>query len=229
KQVCKDGGEGIVSKKASAPYKGTRTRCWLKTKCIQRQEFVIVGWSESDKRIGFRSMLLAAREQGKLTYVGKVGTGFSGKLIEEMMERMQPLETDKAPVEVPRADRKGAHWIKPELVAEIAFTEFTDEGILRHPSFIALREDKLASQVVVEPPRHLKKSEKKAARRTAESFGIAISNPERIIFPEDKLSKADLANYYAGVEPLIMVDAARRPMTLIRCPQGRAKKCFFQK
>jgi bifunctional non-homologous end joining protein LigD len=228
-QVCKQGGEGIVSKKASAPYKGARTRNWLKVKCIQRQEFVIVGWSESDKRLGFRSLLLAARERGKLTYVGKVGTGFSGKLIEELMERFRPLETDAAPVEVPRADRKGAHFMKPVLVAEIAFTEFTNEGILRHPSFVGLREDKPASEVVVETPKHLRKSEKKPERPTPASFGIAISNPERIIYPEDGLTKADLANYYAAVDPLIMVDAAHRPMTLIRCPQGRSKKCFFQK
>jgi bifunctional non-homologous end joining protein LigD len=227
--MCEQGGEGIVSKKADAPYKGTRTRNWLKVKCIQRQEFVIVGWSDSDRRLGFRSLLLAARDKGKLTYVGKVGTGFNAKLIEELMDRMRPLEIDKAPVEVPRADRKGAHWIKPELVAEIAFTEFTDDGILRHPSFIALREDKPASQVVRETPKHLTKSENKTERPTAESFGIKISNPERIIYPEDGLTKLDLANYYAAVEPLIMIDAARRPMTLIRCPQGRAKKCFFQK
>ena len=99
-------------------------------------------------------MLLAAKEKRKLTYVGKVGTGFNAKLIEELMERMEPLEVDKAPVEVPRADRKGAHWIKPKLVAEIAFSEFTDDGILRHPSFMGLREDKPASQVVVETPKH---------------------------------------------------------------------------
>jgi bifunctional non-homologous end joining protein LigD len=226
--VCKQGGEGIVSKKASAPYKGTRTRCWLKVKCIQRQEFVIVGWSESDKRLGFRSLLLAAKEHGKLSYVGKVGTGFSGKLIEELMGRMKPLEVDKAPVEVPRADRKGAHFIQPKLVAEIAFTEFTGDRILRHPSFVGLREDKPASEVVVETPAHLSKSEQKA-HRTPESFGIKLTNPERLIYPDEGLSKADLADYYAAIEALIMVDAARRPMTLIRCPQGRSKKCFFQK
>ncbi|MFL6746116.1 MAG: DNA ligase D [Sphingomicrobium sp.] len=229
KAMCEQGGEGIVSKKASAAYQGTRTRNWLKIKCIQRQEFVIVGWSESDKRIGFRSLLLAAKEKGKLTYVGKVGTGFSGKLIQELRDRMDPLEVDKAPVEVPRADRKGAHFIRPELVAEIAFTEFTSDGILRHPSFLGLREDKPARDVVVETLEPLKKSEKKAERPTAESFGIRISNPERIIFPEDNLTKADLADYYAALEPLIMIDVANRPMTLIRCPQGRAKKCFFQK
>jgi bifunctional non-homologous end joining protein LigD len=228
-EVCRQGGEGIVSKKADAPYRGTRTRCWLKIKCIQRQEFVIVGWSESDRRMGFRSLLLAARDGAKLTYVGKVGTGFSSKLIHELMARMKPLETGKAPVEVPRADRRGAHFLEPQLVAEIAFTEFTDDGILRHPSFIALREDKTAAQVVREMPKHLTKKEKGASRPTAESFGIKISNPDRIIFPEDGLTKLDLANYYVAVEPLIMVDAANRPMTLIRCPQGRGKKCFFQK
>jgi len=229
-EVCKTGGEGIVSKKADAPYRGTRTRCWLKVKCIQRQEFVIVGWSDSDKRLGFRSLLLAANDKGKLTYVGKVGTGFSGKLIEEMMGRMKPLETDTAPVEVPRADRRGAHFIKPELVGEIAFTEFTNEGILRHPSFIALREDKPASEIVREVPKHLtKKEEETAPKATVKGLGIRLTNPDRVIFPEDGLTKGDLADYYAAVDALMMIEAAKRPMTLIRCPQGRGKKCFFQK
>ena len=236
REVCKMGGEGIVSKKASAPYRGTRTRDWLKIKCIQRQEFVIVGWSESDKRIGFRSLLLAAKESGRLTYVGKVGTGFNAKLMGELMERMEPIATEKAAVEVPRADRKGAHWIKPSLVAEIAFSEFTDDGILRHPSFIALREDKAAKDVVKEVPQHLEARErpkrsksKKRKHSSAEDFGIEISSPERVIFPELSLTKKDLADYYATIEPLIMIDAARRPMTLIRCPGGRTGECFFQK
>ncbi len=236
--VCKTGGEGIISKKASATYSGTRTRNWLKIKCIQRQEFVIVGWSESDKRRGFRSLLLAAKKGRTLTYAGKVGTGFNAKLIEELMERMEPLATDKAPVEVPRAERKGAHWIAPKLVAEINFAEFTDEGILRHPSFVGLREDKPAKDVVREVPKHLTETEKKPARKsarrkkvgaTAEDFGIEISSPERVIFPEVGLTKKDLADYYATVEPLIMIDAANRPMTLIRCPGGRTGECFFQK
>jgi bifunctional non-homologous end joining protein LigD len=235
--VCKQGGEGIVSKKASAAYSGTRTRNWLKVKCVQRQEFVIVGWSDSDKRRGFRSLLLAAKEGRKLTYVGKVGTGFSASLIEELMERMRPLAIDKAPVEVPRADRKGAHYIEPELVAEVAFTEFTDDGILRHPSFVGLREDKPAKDVVKEVPKHLSANEtepkrskgRKSPIATAENFGIEISSPDRVIFPELGITKKDLANYYATVEPLIMLDAARRPMTLIRFPSGRTGESFFQK
>jgi bifunctional non-homologous end joining protein LigD len=236
--ICEEGGEGVLAKKASAPYRGERTKNWLKIKCIQRQEFVIVGWAESDRRIGFRSLLLAAKEHGKLTYVGKVGTGFNAKLLHELKDLMVPLEVEKAPVEVPRADRKGAHYVKPELVGEIAFTEFTSEGILRHPSFIALREDKPASEVVVETPKTLPKGTKKASaknaaksrdRATPESFGIKITNPDRAIYPTEELTKRDLANYYAAVDPLIVPEAANRPLTLIRCPQGRAKKCFFQK
>jgi bifunctional non-homologous end joining protein LigD len=237
--MCKSGGEGIISKKASAAYSGTRTRNWLKIKCIQRQEFVIVGWLESDKRIGFRSLLLGVREAGKFRYAGKVGTGFDGKLIDELMARMRPLEIAKAPVEVPRAERKGAHWIEPELVAEVAFTEITDDGVLRHPSFIGLREDKPAKDVVREVPQHLEEKmpqtkgkpakSKKKAHATAEDFGIEISSPERVIYPELKLTKKDLADYYATIEPLIMVDATKRPMTLIRCPGGRTGECFFQK
>ena len=239
REICKQGGEGVIAKRADAPYRSERTRNLLKIKCIQRQEFVIVGWSESDKRRGFRSLLLAARDKRKLTYAGKVGTGFNTRLIEELSERMGPLAVDQPAVEVPRADRKGAHWIRPELVAEIAFTEFTSDGVLRHPSFIALREDKPASEVVREVPQHLgeamKESKRSPARRkkgkraTAEDFGITISSPERVIFPELGLTKKELADYYASVEPLVMADAARRPITLIRCPGGRTGECFFQK
>src|SRR3954470_5040185 len=235
--VCKQGGEGIISKKASATYSGTRSRNWLKIKCIQRQEFVIIGWSESDKRRGFRSLLLASRDGRKLTYSGKVGTGFNAQLIEDLMERMEPLAVDKAPAEVPRADRKGAHWIEPKLVAEVNFSEFTDDGILRHPSFVGLREDKPAKEVVKEMPKHLTATEtkprpsnaKKAARASAEDFGIEISSPERVIYPELGITKKDLADYYATIEPLIMVDAGERPMTLIRFPSGRTGESFFQK
>ena len=239
REICKAGGEGVVSKKASARYHGTRTRDWLKIKCIQRQEFVIIGWSKSDKRIGFRSLLLAVKEKGKLTYAGKVGTGFNAKLINDLLERMEPLEMEKAPLEVPRADQKGARWLEPRLVAEIAFSEFTDDGILRHPSFIALREDKPATDVVRKVPKPLesvtkqakptRSTSKRRARASAEDFGIEISSPERVIYPELGLTKKDLADYYAAIEPLIMIDAAKRPMTLIRCPAGRTGECFFQK
>ena len=228
--ICKEGGEGIISKKAKASYKGERGKNWLKIKCIQRQEFVIVGWQDSDKRHGFRSLHLAARDGRKLKYAGKVGTGFDTKMIHDLADRMRPLEVEDAAVEVPRAARRGSHWIEPKLVGEIAFTEFTSDGILRHPSFIALREDKPAKEVVLEKPQKLPKiAKEKVDLPTANSFGIKISNADRIIYPGDGITKGDLANYYAQIEALMMVDTARRPISLIRCPQGRAKHCFFQK
>ncbi|MEO5810341.1 MAG: DNA ligase D, partial [Sphingomicrobium sp.] len=227
--ICAERGEGIISKKASAPYRGARGRNWLKVKCIQRQEFVIVGWSQSDKRRGFRSLLLGLREGKTLTYAGKVGTGFNAAMIDSLRERMAPLVVDEPALDVPRAERRGAHWVKPLLVAEVAFTEFTSDGILRHPSFIALREDKPAADVVRETPKSLKRAEKKTERATAESLGVTVSNPDRVIYPEDGITKGQLADYYAAIEALMMVDTARRPVTLIRCPQGRGKHCFFQK
>jgi bifunctional non-homologous end joining protein LigD len=229
REICKAGGEGLIAKAANAPYRGERSRNWLKIKCIQRQEFVIIGWSESDKRRGFRSLLLGTRDGRKFAYAGKVGTGFSGELIEDLVKRMEPLETDKSAAEVPRAERKGAHWIKPTLVAEINFAEFTSDGILRHPSFVALREDKPAEEVVREVPQHLKSPPKMKAHKTPERYGIEISNPDRVIYPKDGVTKGELASYYAAVDKLIMPTVARRPMTIIRCPQGTAEKCFFQK
>jgi len=146
-----------------------------------------------------------------------------------MSETMRPLEVDQPPLDVPRSARRGSHWIEPKLVGEVAFTEFTNEGILRHPSFIALREDKSALDVVREVPRHLKRSEAKRDKATAEGIGVKISNRDRIIYDADKLTKGQLADYYAAVAPLMMVDTAKRPISLVRCPQGRSKKCFFQK
>ncbi|HEU4499508.1 MAG TPA: DNA ligase D, partial [Sphingomicrobium sp.] len=229
--ICKEGGEGIISKKAKAGYRGERSKNWLKIKCIQRQEFVIVGWQDSDKRRGFRSLHLAARDGRKLKYAGKVGTGFDTKTIHDIADRMKPLEVDEPPLEVPRSARRASHWIEPKLVGEVAYTEFTADGILRHPSFIALREDKPAREVVLEKPKKL--SSVARARKTApadsDNFGIAISNPDRVIYPGEGLTKGDLASYYAAIEALMLVDMAKRPISLVRCPQGRAKQCFFQK
>src|SRR4029453_4750949 len=229
--ICREGGEGIISKKAKAPYKGERTKAWLKVKCIQRQEFVILGWQDSDKRHGFRSLHLGARDGRKLKYAGKVGTGFDTKMIHDLSDRMRPLQIEQPAADVPRAARRGSHWIEPKLVGEIAFTEFTDDGILRHPSFIALREDKPAKEVVLEKPQKLAKPPKgKAADPAADAtFGIKISSADRVIYPGEGLTKGDLAEYYAKIEALMLLDMARRPISLIRCPQGRAKECFFQK
>jgi bifunctional non-homologous end joining protein LigD len=223
--MCEAGQEGIISKKAEAPYRGNRTKCWLKVKCTLRQEFVIVGWTPSEaKSRGFRSLLLAVNEGGKLRYVGKVGTGFSMQLIQELLAKMQKIEVKTAPVQVPRAEARGAHWVTPTMVAEVAFAEFTSEGVIRHPSFIGLRTDKPASEIVEERPQPLPR---KTAKPVADD--VKISNPERVLFPDAGITKLELVDYFRKVGPLMTEWAANRPLSLVRCPQGRAKKCFFQK
>jgi bifunctional non-homologous end joining protein LigD len=219
--MCREGYEGVVSKRADAPYLGKRTQNWLKIKCIQRQEFVIVGWTPSTARgRGFRSLLLGLHENGKLRYAGKVGTGFDARLIQEISGKLEGLTVEKPPVEAPRAAVRGAKWVKPQLVAEVAFTEFTADNVVRHGSFIGLREDKKAKEVKPETP---------SKAPAAPDFGIRISNPERVIYPDSGITKGQLASYYAQVAGIMMPWLANRPISLVRCPQGRAKKCFFQK
>jgi bifunctional non-homologous end joining protein LigD len=218
--MCAAGQEGIISKRADAPYRGDRSKTWLKVKCTYRQEFVIVGWTRSDKSRAFRSLLLAVNEGGALRYAGKVGTGFSMATIHDLHRRLEKIAADKPPVAVPRAEARGAQWVKPRLVAEIAFAEFTAENVVRHASFLGLRGDKPATEVVAELPQPI-----------APPAGdlVKISNPERVVFPEAGITKGELADYFRAVAPLMLPWVVTRPLTLVRCPQGRGKKCFFQK
>src|SRR3546814_10273214 len=143
--MCDAGQEGIISKRADAPYRGARTKNWLKIKCTNRQEFVIVGWTPSEsKGRALRALLLAVHEDEKLRYAGKTGTGFSMATLQDLREKLGRIEVKKAPVEEPRSETRGAHWGTPALVAEVAFAEFTSEGVVRHASFLGLREDKPA-------------------------------------------------------------------------------------
>jgi bifunctional non-homologous end joining protein LigD len=220
---CDAGLEGVISKKADGRYIGSRSGGWLKTKCIKRQEFVVVGWTPSDKSRAFRSLILGIHDEGVLRYAGKVGTGFTMDEILRLMERMQPLAQDEPTVKAPRAEIRGAHWLRPRLVAEIAYTEMTNEGTLRHPSYLGLRDDKKAEAVVLE-------KEAPVGEIAAPAVStVKISNRERVIFPESNISKGELADYYAAVAPVMLPWVGSRPISLVRCPQGRAKKCFFQK
>ncbi|WP_156678621.1 DNA ligase D [Sphingomonas profundi] len=229
--LCAAGYEGVISKRADAPYRGRRSQNWLKIKCIRRQEFVVVGWTPSEKGRGFRSLLLGLNEDGRLRYAGKVGTGFDAAGIETLMAKLTPLERETATVEAPRAAVRGAHWVEPSLVAEVAFAEMTHDGVLRHSSFVGLREDKPAADVVKEAPVAAPKPKraKAAAKPDEKPFGIAISSRERVIFPESGITKGELADYYAIVAEPMLGWLADRPVSLVRCPQGRAKHCFFQK
>ena len=218
--MCGAGMEGVVSKLADAPYRSGRTRAWLKIKCTLRQEFVIVGWLPSDKTRGFKSLLLGVRDAGGWKYAGKVGTGFDQVTMDDLSAKMARLERKTPTVDAPRAAVRHAHWVTPRLVAEIAFAETTPDGVLRHSSFLGLREDKAADAVVAETP---------APAPDAPAVTVKVSSRERLIFADSDVTKGDLADYYALVSPLMLRWAGRRPVSLVRCPQGRAKACFFQK
>ena len=158
--ACRLGLEGIVSKRADAPYTATRTRTWLKVKCGQRQEFVIGGYTQGQgSRSGFGALLIGVYDDGTLRYAGKVGTGFDNKTLLHIRGLLEKLATDKPPFTNPPRGAEGrrATWVKPRLVAEVSFTEWTRDGTLRHPSFEGLRLDKKAGDVVREKPAHVAK------------------------------------------------------------------------
>ena len=216
--MCDAGQEGIISKRIDAPYRSGRTRNWVKVKCTLRQEFVIIGWKKSSARgRPFSSLLLAQHEGDKLVYKGNVGTGFNADTLRELAAKFARIERKTAPAEVGRVESRGVTW----LVAEVAFSEFTADGNVRHGSFVALRGDKRAEDVVPETPQEAPEPEPESE--------IKISNRDRVIFPESGQTKGELADYYAAIAPLMLPWAAGRPVSLVRCPQGRAKKCFFQK
>jgi len=223
KSFCAAGLEGVVSKLANSRYVGARAGSWVKTKCIKRQEFVIAGWTPSDKSRAFRSLILAVHDGGTLRYAGKVGTGFDTAELARLMKIMAPLEQKAATVEAPRAEVRGAHWLRPRLVAEIAYTEMTNEGTLRHPSYLGLREDKKPEAVVLETEHH-------AAELPAPATStVVITSRDRVIYPEANITKGQLADHYAAVAEIMLPWIGSRPISLVRCPQGRAKQCFFQK
>ncbi len=218
--MCKAGQEGIIAKKIDAPYRHSRSKAWVKIKCTRRQEFVIVGWKASKaKGRPFASLLMAQHEDAELVYKGNVGTGFSTDELDDLAAKMKRLERKTPPVETDEASAQGVTWLTPKLVAEVAFAEFTADGNIRHGSYIGLRSDKDAKSIKPET----------AAKPPTPAADVKISSRPRVVFPDSGQTKGQLADYYAAVAPLMLPFAGRRPVSLVRCPQGRAKKCFFQK
>jgi bifunctional non-homologous end joining protein LigD len=148
------GLEGIVSKRRDAPHRPGRNLDWQKTKCLQRQEFVVVGYYErSNNPRDLGALMLGAHEKGKLVYCGHVGTGWNDRTRKALYGKLVTLEAKRPSVELPRGvTLTGLHWVKPKLVAEVAFLTWTNDGFIRHPSFQGLREDKRPRQVVIERP-----------------------------------------------------------------------------
>ncbi|HEY3206296.1 MAG TPA: non-homologous end-joining DNA ligase, partial [Gaiellaceae bacterium] len=153
-KACRSGWEGLIAKRADAPYSGGRSRDWLKLKCAWGQELVIGGFTDpGGSRVEFGALLVGYYEQGRLRYAGKVGTGYSAATLRELGARLRKLETHESPFIDARPVPRGAHWTRPELVAQIAFAEWTREGRLRQPRFLGLRDDKRPKEVVRERPR----------------------------------------------------------------------------
>ena len=250
-QACKLGLEGIVSKRVDSFYQtAKRTRDWIKVKCGKRQEMVIGGFTDPQgSRAGLGALLLGVYEaDGGLRYSGRVGTGFDDSTLASLRKQLARLEQSASAFVNPPSGyaAKGVHWVKPTLVAEVAFTEWTQDGTLRHPSFQGLRKDKKAKEVMREyaakktPPADLDgraakpggvKRPDAASVTSSESVvaGMAISHPDKLLFPADKLSKIDIAQYYERVGQWIVPHLRDRPLSLVRCPDGWQGHCFYQK
>lgn len=248
KQLCAKGFEGIVAKRADSAYRSGRQHGWLKIKCQQGQEFVIVGTAASTRGRPFASLLLAVREGGGLRYVGKVGAGLGADAFDMLAPHVKRLARKQRPagIVVPKEVEREASWLKPELVAEIAFAGFTGDGSIRHGRFKGLREDKPAKEVTMETPDDPDETSKPAtgaknrakARPAAKSkagsddetvLGVRLTHPAKVFYPDEHITKADVAHYYERVAPLMLPFVKDRLVSLVRCPEGETRACFFQK
>lgn len=211
--------EGSVSKRADAPHRAGRGRDWRKRKCLGRDEFVVVGYTDSTAGRGIGALLLAARGgDGALAYAGRVGTGFSDAVAADLRARLEPLAVPEPATAVPSAGARGVHWVRPELVVEVEFTEWTESGVLRHPVYLGIREDKPARDVPTRRP-----------EVDATVAGVRLTHPDKVLFEAAGFTKRELAEYYERVAEWMLPHLAERPLVLVRCPHGSAGECFYQK
>lgn len=256
-EACRSGMEGLIAKRADAPYVAGRNRNWVKVKCGRRQEFVIGGFTDpSGSRSAFGALLLGVYDaQGQLQFAGRAGTGFSQRSFKELHARLKKLkQTTSLFVNPPvGSDGRRVHWVRPKLVAEVAFAEWTNDGQLRQASFQGLREDKDPRAIVHERPDIVISREISAAPSGVRSSrrkghvprhpashagssdgptvvgGVTLTHPDRIVFPEQSVTKLALARYYESISDRIVPHLEGRPLTVVRCPEGYTKECFYQK
>jgi bifunctional non-homologous end joining protein LigD len=250
--ACQMQMEGLIGKRLGSPYVSRRSSDWIKLKCKHRQEFVVVGFTDpKGSRNAFGALLLGLhdRDSGELRYAGKVGTGFNETTLKRIYEQLKPLQTKKSSVVNPPSgfDAKGVHWLKPTLLAEVAFAEMTKEGSVRHAVFHGLRDDKPAEDITEERPKAVKTSAakkttaekpsspaKKKAAPAPSQIGLGegkvrITHPDRVIDASSGTTKVQLAEYYASVAEWILPELKDRPVALVRAPDGIAGELFFQK
>lgn len=223
--------EGVIGKRAGSPYVCSRSADWIKLKCRLRQEFVIVGYTRPQgSRSGFGALLLAVNDAAGLVYAGRVGTGFDQAALKSIYAQLARLERKTSPLEqaLTSTQARGVHWVEPSLVGEVNFTEWTREGVVRQASFVALRTDKPVTQITRELPRSAK-SVKKTTPAKRVSSGVNITHPDRVIDPQTGTQKQQLAAYYESISEWILPFLCRRPVSLLRAPQGIEGEQFFQK
>lgn len=226
KRTCEFNLEGLIAKKIDSIYETKRSKTWLKVKCTKRQEFVIGGFTPpKGNRRHFGSLFLGIYNQkGELEFVSNVGTGFSEASLTAIYAELKKRITTKNPFNTRPPGVTTAIWVKPELVGEVEFTEWTSENGLRHPSFKGLRLDKNSKDIHKELETPLRKIKKEIKKESS----IILTNPQKILYPEDEISKKDLFKYYQEVGLYMLPYIQNRLLTLVRCPHHR-EDCFFQK
>ncbi|CAN7436506.1 DNA ligase D [Massilia sp. LjRoot122] len=240
--ACKVGLEGVIGKRRDSRYVSRRSPEWIKLKCGLRQEFVIGGFTDpKGSRKGVGSLLLGTYDrEGVLRYAGNVGSGFNHASLMDISERLEALRTDQSPFPPRAVPGRQHHWVKPVLVAEVSFSEWTSTGSVRHPVFQGLRQDKPAKGITREEPRHIEDIDKPALADEPVSpppaglhgklpETLRVTNPERVVDPSTGITKLDIIRYYALVGELMMEHLKRRPLTLVRAPAGIGAELVFQK
>ena len=237
-EACRLGAEGIVSKLASAAYSSGRGSAWLKGKCFLDQEFVIGGFTHpSNGSQGIGALLLGYYDVGKLRYAGRAGTGFTQKTQSNLRRQLDKLLQDKPPfTDMPPGTSRGVDWVKPQLVAQIAFAAWTRDHLVRQAAFKGLREDKSARDVIREnavppetPPKNTKTSSQTRRNHGTAKTTLPLTHPDKVLDPESGMTKRMLAEYYLAVAGRMLPHIAERPLSVVRCPEGIGKQCFFQK
>ncbi len=253
-QATDAGLEGIVSKRVRSTYVGTRSGDWIKIKGRPSQEFVVVGFTEpKGARFGVGALLLAEPRNGKLVYIGRVGTGFNDEQLRALRKELSKSVVAEAPADIDlmeRRDQALAIWVRPKKIVEVFFQGIGGQGLLRQPAFKAFRPDKSLADLKrdaaqpkkasdpngnetavpkVSRTRSAKKPAAKSSAKTSELDAVKITHPERVVFPDMGVTKAEVAEYYREVSPWMMSEVGGRPLSVVRCPDGAGKACFFQK
>ncbi|HEV2512835.1 DNA ligase D [Bosea sp. (in: a-proteobacteria)] len=233
RHACRMGLEGVISKRAEAPYRSGRGRDWVKSKCTQRQEFVIAGYVPSKaSRNQLGSLVLGYHDDGELKPAGRVGTGFTRNSAAALKKKLDAIAAKASPFPGEAGRERGIVWVRPELVAEIAFGSWTASKTLRHSSFLGLREDKPAGEVVEEKPAKAvanKAPATKGRRKAGPETTVTLSNPGKPLWPDIGFTKQDLLDYYASVWERMAPFVIERPLSLLRAPDGVGGQVFFQK